>query len=878
MNLDTYLKQPAITQDSERLLVRDFMYPLIGTEGLDFLKPQYPYIDTFGRNRRIDFAIIKDSAKIAIEVDGESYHAEGAVSSKYFDESLQRQDDIVLSDWIIMRYSYTQLQSSKWREYVMDTLKEVLRKYCPSILIPAKVEANPLQENVLKRLANARNHGIKKGIVVMPTGTGKTYLAALDAKSFGAKKVLYLAHKREILKQAKKSFTNIFSNARFGVLNGAEKTDVANSDILFASKDTLTQEIWMKQFKKDYFDYIIVDEVHHSVAKSYNAILNWFTPKFWLGLTATPERMDQKDILGLFDYNLIASFDLNDAIENGFLVAYKYYGLTDDIDYSNIKYNGSKYDVHDLDQKLNIPKRNQAILQKYEELLQGDKTIGFAINKKHADNLAKLFNENGFKAISIHSGTKDVDKKIIDFKNNQYNIVFTVDMFNEGVDIPNVRGLMFLRPTESKTIFLQQLGRGLRLAPSKKSIVVLDFIGNFKKANKIRQWLSKDIQKKHDVNNSFEKIEYTYNTKSSVSFDQHVEEILDGQDRNQVEYTKEELVGEYINVKLGLNGKRPTIDEFKKVSKIQIGAYVRAFGSWIKFLKSINELSESSSVYPQGVHWGHILYILSLVFNHAEKGTLIGPEYIMLSGNLSKNNEIAKKQRQTKYKILAMMEMGLLVDQRNKQNVSKLALTSFGKEFYNTFYDLIKCLELNTKENGTVSWTMNVSADTIVQKMKQYVNKNNDAKLSMEALLQKFPAAQQVMKIIYSDLKEQQEFSKNKLYTALYDSSVIDDYCNFMGVDAPSAEAWKHRAPFLIGILEILNILSTNRSNIMVPDFVVTDFMVKLKSDDNEKELQDRVHRTIHGRLTDKEILEFRIRYGKDFETDKFRYNSLRGI
>lgn len=235
------------------------------------------------------------------------------------------------------------------------------------------------------------------------------------------------------------------------------------------------------------FDYIVIDEVHHGQAPTYQSILRYFKPNlFMLGLTATPDRTDRKDIFQLFDYNKVFEYTLNDAIDNGFLVPYTYYGLTDNIDYSNIRYNGNKYKVEDLDRALIIPERNERIFEEYIKKGNGNKALGFCCSIKHANEMAELFNSKGIPAVAITSETPDREKVIKDFRQNAYTVAFTVDLFNEGIDFPDLRVLLFLRPTESKTIFTQQLGRGLRLCGGKGNVVVIDFIGNYKKANLIR--------------------------------------------------------------------------------------------------------------------------------------------------------------------------------------------------------------------------------------------------------------------------------------------------------------------------------------------------------------------------------------------------------
>ncbi len=250
-----------------------------------------------------------------------------------------------------------------------------------------------------------------------------------------------------------------------------------------ASKDSLRSTEILTTFSPNEFDYIIVDEVHHGQAPTYQMVLKYFEPNFFmLGLTATPDRMDRKDIFELFDYQKIFEYNLFEAIAKRISCAlYTYYGLRDNIDYNTIKHNGVKYNVADLDSKLIIKERNQKILEEYLSKGEGNKALGFCCSVKHANAMAAFFNANGISSVSITSESGNRDELIKGFRDNLYFVVFTVDLFNEGVDFPDLRVLLFLRPTESKTVFFQQLGRGLRLCGGKENVVIIDFIGNYKK-------------------------------------------------------------------------------------------------------------------------------------------------------------------------------------------------------------------------------------------------------------------------------------------------------------------------------------------------------------------------------------------------------------
>ncbi|PTK99734.1 hypothetical protein BUZ31_06725, partial [Staphylococcus haemolyticus] len=689
--LEEYYIKNAINYQSEKLFVEEFILPIIGMEKLHYLKAQEPFIDQSGKQRKIDFAFHDDGLnKMAFEIDGESYHAEGAITSEEFDDSLFRQNELINNNWHVLRFSYTQLQDPKKRTYVFETLKFAIQKYRPDLLPPINIKPNGIQKKALDAIDYSRSINKNRGIVVMPTGTGKTYLSAIDMKRFLDKQSsnsrgLFVVHNLEILNQAKEAYAKVFdSDIILGKLDGKVKDNIKSSKVLFASKDSLINQANLLQFSANEFDYIVIDEVHHTQANTYKKIFEFFQPKFMLGMTATPDRNDRKDIMELFDYQKIAEFTFHDAIDEGFLVNIEYHGLTDDVDYSKIKLNGNKYDVHDLDRLLNIQKRNEAILNEYIKYVDGDKTIGFCVSIDHANRMAKLFNDNGFKAVSINSKNPDSARLINDFRNNEYHIAFTVDMFNEGVDVPNVRSLLFLRPTESKTIFTQQLGRGLRLANGKDKIIVLDFIGNYHKANNIRSWLSKSA-KKSKKNGQFNgKTFYDYGENITVNFDDKVEEILNNQDLDDSSYTREDLKEEYFAIKEKLMGKRVNKEDWKQESLIPISFINKKFNSWHQFIRELNELTESSYHYPQGTSLGHILYILYHLSISDRKGSLIDEQYVRMSGGLSSDKRTSAIQRQTKYKLQALMELGILEDNRfTKSNT--LILTDNGKKLIQAF-------------------------------------------------------------------------------------------------------------------------------------------------------------------------------------------------
>ena len=354
-------------------------------------------------------------------------------------------------------------------------------------------EPRGAQIEALYSLEKSREEGFDKGLVVAATGIGKTYLAAFDSAKYN--RILFVAHREEIIKQAAQSFKNVRNSDDIGFFYGNQK-DTKNS-FIFALVQTLGKDEYLNEeyFSKDYFDYIIVDEFHHAVSNNYKKIINYFTPKFLLGLTATPERLDSKDVFALCDYNMVYEVRLKDAINKGWLVPFRYYGIYDEtVNYEDIDYKNGKYDDKQLEEALMLNKRGELILNHYLKY-NSKRAMGFCTSRHHAEYMAKVFNENNIPSAAVYSGEKgeyseERNIALSKLTSGELKVIFSVDMFNEGLDVPAIDMVMFLRPTQSPTIFLQQLGRGLRKSKDKTYLNVLDFIGNYKKANLVPFLLS----------------------------------------------------------------------------------------------------------------------------------------------------------------------------------------------------------------------------------------------------------------------------------------------------------------------------------------------------------------------------------------------------
>lgn len=346
----------------------------------------------------------------------------------------------------------------------------------PELPLP-KPEPHQIQREALEALEETRAEGFSAGLVVLATGLGKTWLAGFDSDRPEFKRILFVAHREEILDQAIAVFRRIMPNAGIGRLAG-ERREI-DADLLFASVQTLGRTNHLSRFQSDHFDYIIIDEFHHAAAATYRRIIDHFSPKFLLGLTATPDRTDGGDLLGLCQENLVFRADMADGIKGGHLCPFHYFGVPDEVDYTNIPWRNAQFDVTELTAAIATEARAGNALEQYRKL-GGKRCIAFCCSQRHADFMADFFVRKGVPAVAVHSGQGSAPRatSLERLREGELQIVFAVDMFNEGVDVPTIDTVLMLRPTESIIIWLQQLGRGLRIAPGKEHLTVIDYIGN----------------------------------------------------------------------------------------------------------------------------------------------------------------------------------------------------------------------------------------------------------------------------------------------------------------------------------------------------------------------------------------------------------------
>ncbi|AGC42121.1 helicase [Myxococcus stipitatus DSM 14675] len=344
-------------------------------------------------------------------------------------------------------------------------------------------EPHVLQREALRALARSREEGRRRALVVLATGLGKTLLAAWDVAAFQAEqevqpRVLFLAHREELLVQAAETFRRQFPRRRFGWYVGSKSS--LEGDVVFASVQKLSNRDGLEALRAAArFDYVIVDEVHHAAAASYRVILSRLEPAFLLGLTATPERADDGDILGLFDDHLAYRADLGEGIEAGLLTPFAYLGLKDDVPYENLPWRSRSFEPEALAQAVQTEARMRTLWRAWEEHA-ASRTLVFCVSVSHANYVQRWLEEKGVRAAAVYSGPGSADRAqaLRELAAGTLDAVCSVDLFNEGVDVPSIDRVVMLRPTESPVVFLQQLGRGLRKSEGKTRVTVIDFVGN----------------------------------------------------------------------------------------------------------------------------------------------------------------------------------------------------------------------------------------------------------------------------------------------------------------------------------------------------------------------------------------------------------------
>lgn len=450
----------------------------------------------------------------------------------------------------------------KQREYTRKTKVPSIKQY--------KLIPNRMQVAAIESLNELRRNGKDKALLISSTGTGKTYLSAFELRKYNPKKALFIVHREQIARQALESYKDVFGDTKtIGILSGNSK-DI-NKDIIFSTIQTLSKDDTLYNFEKDEFDHIVIDEVHKAGANSYQKVVNYFMPKFLLGMTATPERNDDFDIFKMFDNNIAYEIRLQQALEEDLLCPFHYFGISDITvdgielnDNSDFRFLVAEERVNHIIDKINF----------YGYCSNRVKGLIFCSNKKEAKKLSNIFNNRGYKTVALtgedsQEVREDAIKRLEqDEMDNSLDYIFTVDIFNEGVDIPSINQIVMLRPTQSAIIFVQQLGRGLRKSKFKEYVVIIDFVGNYNNNFLIPIALSgdrtfnKDTIRKYVLEGS-----KVIPGCSTINFDEiskkRIFQSLDSANFNDIRMIKEG----YMELKQKI-GKIPTLMDFDKYNAI----------------------------------------------------------------------------------------------------------------------------------------------------------------------------------------------------------------------------------------------------------------------------------------------------------------------
>lgn len=451
------------------------------------------------------------------------------------------------------------------------------------------ISPNKMQRGALDNLEALRKLGKDKALIVSATGTGKTYLSAFDVSKCKPKRLLFLVHRRNIAEKSMLSYKDILGDEiSMGLYSGNVRN--INANYIFSTVQTFSRDEHLKAFSPGHFDYIVIDETHRASANSYQKILAHFSPKFLLGMTATPERTDNLDVFALFDYNIASEVRLHDALSHEMLVPFHYYGISDiQVDGSYLDENTSINDLNSQDRVKHII-NNTKLFGTDEGIVRG---LVFCSRQEECIFLSDEFNQRGFNTVALTgSSSEDERSRAIDLLetddlNIKLDYIFTVDIFNEGVDIPKVNQIVMLRPTQSAIVFVQQLGRGLRISEGKSYVTVIDFIGNYQNNFLVPVALFGDRTfDKDNLRKLVHRSEQFIAGASTIYFDRIVKErIFHSIDSTKLA-KKRTLVEEYKLLK-GKIGRIPTLMDFVNHGERDPYQYVDEYGSYYAFLHKV---------------------------------------------------------------------------------------------------------------------------------------------------------------------------------------------------------------------------------------------------------------------------------------------------
>ena len=481
----------ALSGSAAEDLFIDLFSETFGAEKAGYLYSQYPFFDIYQNSRYADFLLENGGRKVAIEIDDETSHNKSLVSSNKFYDDLLKQNSMIYLGWDVYRWAVRQMQIQP--EAVKDELRVFLgsqprfreiEDYLPTqrgkTLDGAHLELKQHQREALDALQAMRDRHETIALLYHATGTGKTVTAVMDAKRCGGR-TLFLAHTQELVNQAADTFRNLWPEVTVGRYMEAIKEPDAH--VVCGSVQSVA--LHLEDFREDAFSYLIVDEAHHAAADTYQKILAYFHPAFTLGLTATPERTDDnRAVLDIFK-NTAHKLDIRTAVEIGELVPIRCIRIHTNIDLTRVRFNSVQYNIRDLESKIYVPERNRLIVDTWLQYVRDKRTVVFCASVRHAEQIAELFRQAGVPAAAVSGGMKPAERREFQdrFVRREILVLCACDLLNEGWDCPEIEVLFMARPTMSRVLYTQQLGRGMRLFPGKESLMVFDFVDNASQYN-----------------------------------------------------------------------------------------------------------------------------------------------------------------------------------------------------------------------------------------------------------------------------------------------------------------------------------------------------------------------------------------------------------
>lgn len=480
----------SVSGSSAENLFIDLFSDTFGAEKAGYLYSQYPFFDIYQNSRFADFVLENGTKRIAIEIDDEASHNPRLVSKDKYCDDLLKQNSMIHLGWDVYRWTVRQMQ--KQPDTVKDELKvfigsdprfKEIDDYLPTQRGKAfsgeKLELREYQQEALDSLSEMRAKKETIALLYHATGTGKTVTAVMDAKRCGGR-VLFVAHTMELVNQAFATFETLWDDVSVGKF--ADSIKDLESHVICGSIQSVALNLDM--FKDDDFDYIIIDEAHHASADTYQKVLAYFKPKFILGLTATPERADDTNILEIFK-NTAHKLDIQTAVEIGALVPVRCIRIHTNIDMTKVRFNSVQYNIRDLDVKICVTERNKLIVDTWLEYVKNRRTVVFCASVKHAEQVAQLFKDAGVSAVAVSGSmkTSERNEQLAKFADGDVKVLCACDLLNEGWDCPQTEVLFMARPTMSKVLYTQQLGRGMRNSEGKDHLMVFDFVDNASQYN-----------------------------------------------------------------------------------------------------------------------------------------------------------------------------------------------------------------------------------------------------------------------------------------------------------------------------------------------------------------------------------------------------------